>query len=48
MLSGKGTAPKNIASDADILKAVADSKGAIGYVDSASVTGDVKALKLKK
>lgn len=42
---GKGKPPKELSSDADIIKFVAENPGAIGYVDAASVDGSVKVLK---
>jgi ABC-type phosphate transport system substrate-binding protein len=36
--------PKPVASDADMVKMVASTPGAIGYVSASAVTGDVKVL----
>lgn len=46
VFTGKGTPPKELANDAAVIAAVAADPSAIGYVDSGSVTGDVKALSL--
>lgn len=47
VFTGKGTMPKTLASDSDVVDYVAKTKGAIGYVAaSATVTG-VKTLLLK-
>lgn len=46
VFTGKGTPPKELANDAAVIAAVAADPSAIGYVDSSSVTGDVKALSL--
>ena len=43
---GKGIPPKELDNDAAVLAIVADNPNAIGYVDSASVTGAVKAISL--
>lgn len=45
VFSGKGKPPKELGSDADIIKYVAENPGAIGYVDAASVDASVKVLK---
>ena len=44
VFTGKGVPPKEVANDAAVIAAVAADPSAIGYVDSASVTGDVKAV----
>lgn len=46
VFTGKGVPPKEVANDAAVIAAVAADTSAIGYVDSSSVTGDVKALTL--
>lgn len=45
VFTGKGKPPQELASDSDILKAVASSANAIGYVDAKSVDGSVKVIK---
>lgn len=45
VFTGKGKPPQELASDSDILKAVASSANAIGYVDAKSVDGSVKVVK---
>ncbi|MBT0587353.1 phosphate ABC transporter substrate-binding protein [Alteromonas sp. SM 2104] len=46
VFTGKGVPPTEVANDAAVIAAVAADPTAIGYVDSASVTGDVKAISL--
>lgn len=46
VFTGKGIPPKELANDAAVVAAVAADAGAIGYVDSASVTGDVKTVSV--
>lgn len=43
-LSGEGTAPDLLGSDDDVLKKVASTPGAIGYVSADKVTADVKVV----
>ncbi len=43
VFSGKGTPPKEFGSDAEIKAFVASNPNAIGYIDSASLDGTVKA-----
>jgi len=43
-LTGAAKAPESLGSDADVLSKVASTPGAIGFVKSSSVTGDVKVL----
>lgn len=45
VFSGKGKPLKEIGSDADVLKHVAENPNAIGYVDAGSVNGSVKVIK---
>ncbi len=44
IFTGKGTPPKEVSSEADMLSTVAGDSTAVGYVDSGSVTDDVKVL----
>jgi ABC-type phosphate transport system substrate-binding protein len=44
VLSGQAMAPKKMADDAAIRKAVADDPNAIGYIQSSAVDGTVKEL----
>lgn len=44
VFTGKAEAPVQVADDAAVIKAVAASANAIGYIDEASVTGEVKVL----
>ena len=42
VFTGKGTPPKELSSEQEVLDAVAKNPAAIGYVSSAAVTGSVK------
>jgi len=44
VFSGKGNPPKEVASDSDVIALVKDNPSVIGYVDSASVSDDVKVV----
>ncbi len=44
VFSGKGNPPEVVNDDAAVLEYVKSHKGAIGYVDSAAVSGDVKVI----
>lgn len=44
VFSGKGKPPKELASDADIIRFVSATPGAIGYVDATSVNDKVKVI----
>jgi hypothetical protein len=44
VFTGKGSMPKSFSSDADIVKYVAKTKGAIAYVSSSTDTAGVKKL----
>jgi ABC-type phosphate transport system substrate-binding protein len=46
VFTGKGIPPKEVANDAEVIAVVASNQDAVGYVDSASVTGAVKAISL--
>jgi ABC-type phosphate transport system substrate-binding protein len=45
--TGKGSIPKQVASDAEVVAYVAKTKGAIGYVGPDAATAGVKVLKVK-
>lgn len=47
VFTGKGSMPKSVASDAEVVAYVAKTKGAIGYVSSATTTDGVKTLEVK-
>jgi hypothetical protein len=47
VFTGKGTMPKSVASDAEVVAYVSKTKGAIGYVSSAATTEGVKTLEVK-
>lgn len=42
VFTGKGTPPLELASEAAVIEHVANNPGAVGYVDAANVTGNVK------
>jgi ABC-type phosphate transport system substrate-binding protein len=44
VVPGKATPPKELASSADVVKAVAADPNAIGYIDKAAVDGSVKVV----
>ncbi|MDP5041401.1 MAG: phosphate ABC transporter substrate-binding protein [Paraglaciecola sp.] len=46
VFTGKGIPPKEVNSDAEVIAIVSGNQDAVGYVDSASVTGAVKAISL--
>ena len=47
VFTGKGTQPKAFASDAEVLKYVASTKGAIGYVSASADTTGAKKVQIK-
>jgi ABC-type phosphate transport system substrate-binding protein len=47
VFTGKGSMPKSFASEADIVKYVAKTPGAIGYVSAAADASGVKKVSLK-
>lgn len=46
IFAGKGVPPPELASDTKVVAYVLGNPGAIGYVDSATVTGDAKVIPL--
>lgn len=44
VFTGKGTPPKAITSDAEVINLVSSNPNMIGYVDSSAVTADVKVI----
>ena len=44
IFTGKGQPPASVADDAAMIQRVASDSNAIGYVDSASVTDEVKVI----
>lgn len=44
IFTGKASPLPQVATDADVIKHVASNPNGLGYVDQASVTGDVKVL----
>jgi len=44
VFTGKGTMPKEVASSADVKKAVNADPSAIGYIEKAALDGSVKAV----
>jgi hypothetical protein len=47
VFSGKGSMPKELASDAEMVAYVAKTKGAIGYVSAGASTPGVKVLEVQ-
>jgi len=47
VFTGKGSMPKALAGDAEVVAYVAKTKGAIGYVSAAASTAGVKTLEVK-
>ena len=47
VFTGKGTQPKAFASDAEVVKYVASTKGAIGYVSPSADTAGAKKISVK-
>ena len=47
VFTGKGSMPKSFASDAEVVKYVAATKGAIGYVSSGADAAGVKKVTVK-
>lgn len=47
VFTGKGTMPKMLASDAEVVEYVARTKGAIGYVSNGASVEGVKILEVK-
>ena len=47
VFTGKGSMPKTLASDAEVVEYVAKTKGAIGYVSGDAATDGVKVLEVK-
>jgi ABC-type phosphate transport system substrate-binding protein len=47
VFTGKGSMPKAVGSDADVVAYVAKTKGAIGYVSEGAATEGVKTLQVK-
>ena len=47
VFTGKGSMPKTLGSDAEVVAYVAKTKGAIGYVSSGANTAGVKTLEIK-
>ena len=46
VFSGRGSMPKQLGSDAEVVAYVARTKGAIGYVSAETIGGDVKTLTI--
>ncbi|MDP5135755.1 phosphate ABC transporter substrate-binding protein [Rheinheimera baltica] len=44
VFTGKGNPPKELASDADVVSFVGSNEYAIGYIDAANVTDQVKVI----
>jgi len=48
VFTGKGSMPKALASDADVVAYVAKTKGAVGYVSAGASTDGVKTLQVRQ
>ncbi|MDO6566955.1 phosphate ABC transporter substrate-binding protein [Alteromonas sp. 1_MG-2023] len=46
VFTGRAIAPQEIETDANVIEFIKGEKNAIGFIDSASVTGDVKVVNL--
>ncbi|MDF2179155.1 phosphate ABC transporter substrate-binding protein [Aliiglaciecola sp. CAU 1673] len=46
IFTGKGMPPKEVGSDAEMLKEISSNPNAIGYVDRAAVDGSVKVMTI--
>lgn len=44
VFTGKGSMPKELSSDTEIISTISANQGAIGYIDSAAVTDDVRVI----
>lgn len=44
VFTGKGTPPRQVGGDSDVLSLVKANPNIIGYIDEAAVTGDVKVI----
>jgi hypothetical protein len=47
VFTGKGSIPKTVVSDSDVVEYVAKTKGAIGYVGAGTSASGVKTLEMK-
>lgn len=47
VFTGKGSMPKTVGSDAEVVAYVAKTKGAVGYVSASASTEGVKVLQVK-
>jgi ABC-type phosphate transport system substrate-binding protein len=47
VFTGKGSMPKSLTSDADIVKYVAGTKGAIGYISGSADAGAAKKISVR-
>jgi ABC-type phosphate transport system substrate-binding protein len=48
VFTGTGTPPKILKNEADLVKFVAETRGAIGYIDAATPHEEVKVISLQK
>jgi hypothetical protein len=44
VFTGKGTPPKEISSETDVIELVKNNQNIIAYIDSDKVTGDVRVI----
>ena len=47
IFTGKGTPPRSFGDEAELVKFVAETKGAIGYISSDTSTDEVKLIQIK-
>ena len=47
VFTGKGTPPKEISSETDVIELVKNNQNIIAYIDSDKVTGDVRVIATK-
>lgn len=46
VFTGRGTMPTEVESDAEVIELIKQNKNAIGYIDSSSITNDVKVVNI--
>ncbi|MDT0582774.1 phosphate ABC transporter substrate-binding protein [Brumicola blandensis] len=46
VFTGRGTMPKTVSSDQEMIELILQNKNAIGFIDTSSVNSDVKVVKI--
>ncbi|MBF7072301.1 phosphate ABC transporter substrate-binding protein [Glaciecola sp. MH2013] len=46
VFTGRGVMPTTVESDAEMIELISENKNAIGFIDTSSVTSDVKVVKI--